>query len=112
MSFSFLNSQRRKLTVHVQAIHVTLAILLFMQVSFLTPSLEKRAERIMADELAGKKHASKTEEKIFKILTAKVTLQRTPPKALHQVYVLLEVVKLVLLMYYAFTLAQPTTLKL
>jgi len=57
------------------------------------------------DSLSEKKHASKVEEKVYKLLTAKVTLQRTPSKALHQVYVLIECTKLILLLLYSYTMA-------
>jgi hypothetical protein len=98
--------RREPVSESMWAIPLTLCLLLFTQVTYLTPSLDNRAKRVIVDALKNRKNATREEEKIFKDLNAQLTMQRTPPPALHQVYVLLEFVKCGLLAYYAYSLSK------
>ena len=78
----------------IWAIPVALLFILLLQVMYLTPSLELRSLYLASDLLSKKKHATKTEEEVFKEFTALLTLRPIPSQSLHHAYVLLELVKI------------------
>jgi hypothetical protein len=86
------------------AIPSALAIIIVLDIGFLTPQLELRAAHIIVKILGNKRHASKEEEVIYKEFIALTTLAPCPPLMYHHIYVALECAKVLALSYYATSL--------
>jgi hypothetical protein len=86
------------------AIPTALSLIVVLDIGFLTPQLELRAAHIIVKILGEKRHASKEEERMYKEFIALTTLAPCPPIIYHHIYVLLEVGKVLALVYYATSL--------
>ena len=75
-----------------------LCMVLALQVMFLTPVLELRGLHIIDAAIGEKEKLTEKEQKHMRLIRANVKASKMPPKYLHLIYVVLEVVKIVALL--------------